>query len=84
MYRYWLDGPINPTKMVNFKSKVSSIEQLKDTEYSALWKLYLESYSKEEIEKYKFSDLDALNFDYNGQKYYKVIYSKLEKLNFWS
>lgn len=79
-YHYWLDGPMNPTKNPQFRSKVELIEKLKDDEYVAFWKPYLEGISNEEKQKFKYAELKALDFDFNNQKYYECVYNRLHFL----
>lgn len=72
-YRFYLDGPINPSVNVDFRSKVESIEKLKPSEYRAFWRTYdVQPYiddSAGQVDKARLSGRKALEFDYEGEKY---------------
>ncbi|KFI81514.1 P-loop NTPase fold protein [Bifidobacterium psychraerophilum] len=75
-YRYWLDGPVNPTKNPLFKSKVDLIEKLKNSEYRTFWNVYDIEPSAREPERLQGGA--ALLFDYNDQSYDKHVLAKLK------
>lgn len=67
------------SKNPDFHSKVDLIEKLKDDEYVAFWNVYLKEFENS-INEYKLSDLNALDFSFNGRKYYESVYGRLESL----
>lgn len=67
------------SKNPDFHSKVDLIEKLKDDEYVAFWNVYLKEFENT-INEYKLSDLNALDFSFNGRKYYESVYGRLESL----
>ena len=67
------------SKKADFHSKVDLIEKLKDDEYVAFWNVYLKGFENSKNE-YKLSDLNALDFSFNGRKYYELVYGRLESL----
>ena len=67
------------SKNPDFHSKVDLIEKLKDDEYVAFWNAYLKGFENS-INEYKLSDLNALDFSFNGRKYYESVYGRLESL----
>lgn len=67
------------SKNPDFYSKVDLIEKLKDDEYVAFWNVYLKGFENSKNE-YKLSDLNALDFSFNGRKYYELVYGRLESL----
>ena len=79
-YRYWLDGPVNPTQNPSFESKVNVIEKLKNSEYRAFWNAYGIKPSESEPEKLQGSK--ALSFNYNDQPYDKHVLAKLKNQHY--
>ncbi|MBB2954943.1 hypothetical protein FHX77_000323 [Bifidobacterium commune] len=67
-FRFWLDGPINPTQHPDFQSKVESIEKLDPSEYRAFWKAYRIEPTKQNG-KYLLQGGAALEFDYDTRPY---------------
>jgi hypothetical protein len=76
-YHYWLDGPINPTKNPDFKSKIESIEKLSSGEYCAFWNFYGVKPYKEQNDTIILQGGAIFKFEYNGQTYEKRILHRL-------
>lgn len=75
-FRFWLDGPINPTQHPDFQSKAESIEKLDPAEYRAFWKAYQIEPTKQN-EKYLLQGGAALEFDHDTQPYETHVLNRL-------
>ena len=76
-YHYWLDGPINPTKNPDFKSKIESIEKLSLGEYCAFWNFYGVKPVKDQNGATVLQGGAIFEFEYNDQIYAKQILHRL-------
>ena len=79
-YRYWLDGPINPTKNPEFNSKIESIEKLSTEEYLAFWNAYDVKLAKDEKGKLCLQGGAIFKFDYKEKLYEEHILNRLLNL----
>lgn len=76
-YSYWLDGPINPTRNPEFKSRISSIEKLKESEYEVFWGVYNIKPIQDKDESMILRGGKVLEFDFEGSSYYRRVLKRL-------